>query len=107
MNNNLFLPPLTAEQLSVIAASLLAILFDHLPKLAAAFDQWSAAKKRALMALLTLLAAFGAQGLACAGLTDTGLACDKAGFAALIALWLGAITANQATHLIAKPGARG
>lgn len=107
MYNPISLPPLTAEQLTLIGASLLAIIFDHFPKLAAGFDAWNDANKRALMAALTLLVAIGAQALSCAGLIDTGLACDNGGFAALIALWLGAITVNQTTHLLTKPGARG
>jgi len=99
--------PLTAEQLALIAASVAALAFDHLPGLNAWFNRLDESFKRALMAALTLLIAACSQGLACLGILETGYACDQAGILATIGIWLGAISVNQATHLLTKPGARG
>lgn len=99
--------PLTAEQITIVAAGVLAFTCDAFPGIAALFDRLSPASKRLLMAALTLFAALGAQSLACIGALNTGLACDLSGFAGVISLWLTAISVNQATHLITKVGARG
>lgn len=99
--------PLTAEQLALFAASAASLAFDHLPGLNAWFQRMDPGFKRSLMAALTLLIAACAQALACMGILETGLACDQTGFLAALGLWLGAISVNQATHLLAKPGARG
>lgn len=94
----------TPEFLAYVLAGLVAILFDWFPKLSEWFGTLSELKKRqfmgALLGLIVLVVFVGA----CYGLFETGLACDQAGLAMLVQVWLIAVGINQGVHSLTKPG---
>ncbi len=94
---------MTADTLSLLAGSVLSLLFSYVPKLNTWFDGILPEYKRLTMAGLTLLIAGAAYGLACAGLGEQfGIAvvCDQAGAIALIRAWVLALVANQAAYSV-------
>ena len=94
---------MSAVDLSLIAGSVLSLIFSYVPGLNAAFAGKSAEVKRLIMLGLLALVAAGVYGLACTGYgAQFGLAvtCDQSGLVALLGSLLVAAIANQATYSI-------
>ena len=91
---------LTSELLVSIAGVVLSLLFSYIPGLRVWFAALASEKKQLIMLGLLVLVTGGVFGLGCAGVLDTGLACDKGGVIAIVKLLVAGIIANQATYLI-------
>lgn len=91
------------EFLTYLLAGLVAILFDWAPTLATWYDGLSVLKKQQFMGAILLGIVAVIFGGMCAGILVTGLACDKAGAASLIQIWLIAVGVNQGIHTLTKP----
>lgn len=94
----------TPEFLAYLLAGLLALLFDWFPKLSAWFDTLSPLKKQQIIGLLLAVIVAVIFGGICAGLFTSTYACDKAGIAALVQIWLICVGINQGVHALTKPG---
>lgn len=92
---------MTDTQLTLIAASLLSVLFSYVPKLKDWFDAKDATTKRLIMAGALLVVSAVIFGASC---FDLGLpfqvACTKDGVVGLVTTYVIALMANQGTYLI-------
>jgi hypothetical protein len=101
---------MTAEFLSILAGSLLALLFAYLPGLSDWYEGLgngqpadSGTRKRLVMLACLALTACASYGLACSGwghYFGLSLSCSQAGAAELLRAFLLALAANQSTHRI-------
>ena len=91
---------LTAATIAMIAGSVLSLLFSYIPGLAEKFAALPATTKRLVMLGLILVVTAAIQALSCAGVFQTGIACDKAGIVQVILIFLSAVIANQATYTV-------
>lgn len=88
-------------ELSLIAGSILSLVFSYVPGLSGKFDQLVPEYKRAIMLGCVLIVAAGAYALACAGLGESlGLAitCNVDGALALVRSVILVAVANQGTY---------
>lgn len=95
----------SAEFLTTIVASFLALALDYFPGLAAWFDALAATVKRQVVAGLIIgfaLVIFAGQ---CLAVFVTNLVCDTKGFLDLLQIIFLAITVNQGVHMLLKPNA--
>lgn len=92
-------------QLSLLAGSLLSLLFSYVPKLNDWFNAQDTTTKRLVMAGSLLVVSVVVFGSACATLNlPFTVSCDKDGAVGLVTTFLSALVANQATFLISpKP----
>lgn len=110
---------MNAEMLSILAGSLLALLFAYTPGLADWYGQLGAGsegqpedggtRKRLVMLACLALTASAIFGLACTGWGQAfglTLSCTDAGAAELIKAFVLALAANQSTHRISPRLAR-
>ena len=110
---------MSAEMLSILAGSLLALLFAYTPGLADWYQQLGmgsdgrpadgGTRKRLVMLACLALTACASFGLACSGWgQDFGLplTCSQAGAAELLKAFVLALAANQSTHQISPRRAR-
>lgn len=93
----------TPDFLAYLCAGLLAILFDWFPKLSAWFDTLSPLKKQQIMGVLLFAIVAVIFGGICAGMFVTEYACDNAGIASLVQVWLICVGINQGIHTLFKP----
>lgn len=94
---------MSAENLTLIAAALLSLLFSYVPKLNTWFDGLDGLYKRLIMLVLLLVVAGGSYGLACAGWGvefGVALTCDKVGAVGMVKALILAIMANQSTYAL-------
>jgi len=96
---------MNADELSMIAGTILSLAFSYIPGLNQKFGKLSTEYKRLIMLILVVIVAVAIFGLACAGVAaDFGIsvACNKAGVVGLIRAILYAAVANQATYGLTK-----
>jgi hypothetical protein len=93
----------TPEALIAIAAAVLAILFDWMPKLKDWYNEFGEGQKRGIMSVLLLLITGAIFGLNCAGWLQTGWICSSAGILDAVVLLIYAIAVNQGVHKLTKP----
>lgn len=86
-------------QLSMIAGTVLSLLFSYVPGLKGWYEKLSADFKRLVMLVVLLVTSGAIYGLSCAGWLDM-VACDKEGLIGLVNIFFAALVANQATYLI-------
>ena len=101
---------MTAEQLAQYAGIVLSLALAYIPKLAVWYGNKDAPAKARIMGGLLVLVALAIFGLTCGRVIadlNLGVVCDRTGFLQLLQLLVHALTANQATFLIAvKPFAK-
>jgi multisubunit Na+/H+ antiporter MnhG subunit len=97
---------MTVEQLGSIAGIILSLALAYLPRVREWYDAKDAAGKAQTMGALLVLSALGVFGLSCANLYGL-VACSVEGAKDLVGVLISALTANQATYLIAVRPFRG
>jgi hypothetical protein len=94
---------MSAESLSLIAGTVLSLMFSYLPGARNWYDQFSPEVKRSIMLGLILLSGGIVYGLSCLGWgTEWGIApiCNETGLMGLIEQVVIAIIANQSIYAI-------
>ena len=94
---------MTAELLAGLAGGLLSLLMSYVPGVNAWYAGLTSVYKSLLMLSALVIVALGVFGLSCAGWTEGwGIqqTCDQAGVQRLIAAFIAALVANQATYKI-------
>lgn len=94
---------MTAETLTILAASVLSFAFGYVPKLKDWYDALEATHKRLVMAGLLLAIAAAIFGLSCWQIVPPEYqltTCDSAGFVALVRAYVLALAANQGTYML-------
>lgn len=92
---------MSAEVLSLIAGSVLSLVFSYVPGLNASFAAKSAEVKRLIMLGLLVVVGAAVAGIACSGFgADVGIAvtCDRTGLVGLLIATALAAIANQTTY---------
>src|SRR5574338_1169199 len=90
------------ETLSAIVGSVLSLAFAYIPGLSDKYEALDPTQKRLVMLVVLVVAAVVIFGLGCANWFNLGVTCDKAGAEQLLAIFLRALAANQATYLISS-----
>lgn len=96
---------MNADQLTVIAAAALSLLFGYIP----GFKDWyekldTAPKKAAVMGVMLIAVAAGSFTLSCAGLVNLGVVCTKPGAIEFVLVVFQSLAVNQGTYaLFVKP----
>ena len=93
----------TAENLAVMLASAMAMVFDHLPALRERFGALAPQHKRVWMSALLAMMVAGVAFAGCQGWLQTDVACQPDQWPRLAQVFLLAVASNQAAHLLAKP----
>lgn len=96
---------MNADELSMIAGTILSLVFSYIPGLNQKFGELATEYKRLIMLILVVIVAGVVYGLACAGVAgDFGLSivCDRAGLVGLARAIIYAAVANQATYGLTK-----
>jgi multisubunit Na+/H+ antiporter MnhG subunit len=89
---------MTAEQLGSIAGVILSLAVAYIPKLSDWYDSLDTKGKARVMGVLLVVAAIG---VFAAGCINTLVPCNVDGAKELVGVLIAALTANQATYLIA------
>jgi hypothetical protein len=93
---------MTSELLAGISGAVLSLLFSYVPGIKAQYDKLTSAQKGLVMLGLLVLVSIGAFGLSCANSPlISGVTCDEQGAWGIVSALLVALTANQATYLMA------
>jgi hypothetical protein len=90
-----------ANQISALAGSLLAILFEYIPGLSDWYEPKTAPIKRLIMLGSMVLVVAATYGLSCLGRTAV-FVCTSSGIWDAIYALVTAIVFNQGTHMITK-----
>lgn len=92
---------MTSELLAGIAGVVLSLVFSYVPQVKERYEKLTSAGKGLVMLLLMAVVSAGAFGLSC---TDspiiTGVTCDETGAWGMLAVFISALVANQATYLL-------
>jgi hypothetical protein len=94
---------MSAESLSLIAGTVLSLVFSYIPGAKNWFSKFNSQVKRLIMLGLIILSAGALYGMACLGWsTEFGitLTCDQTGFVVLLRQVMLAIIANQSIYSI-------
>ena len=94
---------MAAETISIVAGTVLSLIFAYIPGIAPKFKALEPTTKRLIMLGLLLLTSAATFGLACAGWGESWgivVTCDLAGLQGLIYQFAIATVANQSTFLI-------
>lgn len=96
---------MNADQLTIIAAAILSLLFGYVPGLKDWYEKLDTApKKAAVMGIVLIVAAAGSFALSCANLVDIGVVCTKPGAVEFVLVVFQALAVNQGTYaLFVKP----
>ena len=96
---------MSSQLLSLVAGTVLSLLFAYVPGLNTKFASLTGTVKRLIMLGLLALTAVSIYGLSCAGWVFGGISvtCDQAGIQKLIEVFILAAIANQSTYSIAPP----
>lgn len=103
---------MSSETLSMIAGTILSLIFSYVPGARQWFDPLHATHKRLIMLGLLTISAGAVYGVGCLGWGDAWgitIACDQKGALALFESLILAIIANQSIYAIspqARPGGR-
>lgn len=89
--------------LAYVLAGVVALAADWLPGVRPWFERLGESQKRGVMAGVLAGVVLMIYGGVCAGVFSAGVACDRAGLAALLQVYLVSIGINQGVHLIGKP----
>lgn len=90
---------MTAEMLSAIVATVLAVLFAYVPKFASWYKPLQEETKRLIMLGLLIAASGAIYGLSCAEIWMF-VTCDRAGLIGLVEILITAIVTNQGVYRI-------
>ena len=88
---------MTAEQLSVLAGSILSLVFSYVPGVAPWYAKQVPTRKRGIMALLLVLVSVRVMLYDCQG----NAACLAADWPKAVSVLFAALVSNQATFLLA------
>lgn len=94
---------MSATTLSLIAGTMLSLVFSYLPGMRELFDNLEPTEKRLVMLGFLVITAITVQSLACLGWGvewGISLTCDRAGLAGLLEQLVIAIIANQSVYAI-------
>lgn len=94
---------MTAETLSLLAGTILSLLFSYVPGLNTKFASFDTEKKRGIMLVILAVCAGAIYGLSCAGWATNlhiNVTCDQAGAWILIQAFILAVIANQGIYSI-------
>jgi len=97
------LPPVTALTIGTIIASVLSLMLDYFPGLAAKWDGLSVAAKRQWSAVFAFVIVGGLFGLTCAKVVSTNLVCTGAGAWEALSGILYVFVIGQGVHAGTKP----
>jgi ABC-type multidrug transport system permease subunit len=96
-----------ADELALIAGTVLSLTFSYLPGLRDRFDQLQAETKRLVMLAMVIVVASVIYGLSCLSIGaefGIGLTCDRAGLVGLLRAIILSAVANQGTYGLTKHG---
>jgi hypothetical protein len=99
------LPPVTALTLGTIIASVLSLMLDYFPGLAAKYDALSVAAKRQIAAILAIVIVGGLFTLTCFNMVSTNLICTRTGAWDAISSIIYVFVIGQGVHAGTKPTA--
>jgi O-antigen/teichoic acid export membrane protein len=99
------LPPITAVTLVTIIASLVSLMLDYFPGLAAKYDALSVATKRQIAAVLAVVIVGVVFGLTCTNIVTSNLTCSTAGAWDAISNIIYVFVIGQGVHAGTKPTA--
>jgi hypothetical protein len=99
------LPPVTALTLGTIIASILSLMLDYFPGLAAKYDALSVATKRQIAAGLAIVIVGGIYALTCFNLVSTNLVCTRTGAWEAVSSIIYVFVIGQGVHAGTKPTA--
>ena len=94
---------MSAESLSLVAGTILSLVFSYVPKAGGSWEKLSPERKRLIMLGLLVLVSAVAYALACAGWADQAgikVTCDQAGIVGLVRALIVAVIANQSAYAI-------
>lgn len=100
---------MSTENLAMVAAIILTLVFSYVPGLNTAFAKLAPEIKRLIMLGLLVLVAAGALGIACAGAGNVfgvTVTCDETGIYALVKALVAAVIANQGVYAISPQTAK-
>lgn len=92
---------MTAEQLSMVAGTVLSLLFSYVPGLKTWYDSLSGQWKSCIMAVALIVVAAAIFAVSCGGVFDW-VECTQDGAKGLVSILILALMANQSTYLITK-----
>ena len=95
-----------AELLAGILAIAMSLAFSYIPGLRDLFEPLEGKWKQAIMGIGLIIVAGASFGLACGGIADIGLACDRSGALGLLDILIKALIANQSVYFITKPSGK-
>lgn len=99
------LPPVTALTLGTIIASVLSLMLDYFPGLAAKWDALSMAAKRQWSAVFAIVIVGGLFALTCFNVVSTNLVCTQTGAWDAVSGILYVFVIGQGVHAGTKPTA--
>lgn len=99
------LPPVTALTLGTIIASVLSLMLDYFPGLAAKYDALSVAAKRQIAAILAIVIVGGLFALTCFDVVSTNLVCTRTGAWETVSNIIYVFVIGQGVHAGTKPTA--
>ena len=91
-----------AKMLSAVAGIVLSLAFFYIPGLNSWYNKQTSQVKSLIMLVVLFLVAAAAFGLACWGIFDIPITCDKAGAIGLLQSFVYALVANQAVYTIVR-----
>jgi hypothetical protein len=86
--------------LSAVAGIVLSLAFFYIPGLNEWYNKQTSQAKSLIMLGVMLVVAAASFGLACWGIFDIPITCDKAGAVGLFQAFVYALVANQATYTV-------
>ncbi len=94
---------MTAVELSAIAGVVLSLVLEYVPGVAGWYGKLEATKKRLTVLGLLFVTAGVAYGLSCVAVLDK-FVCSGGGAWEAFLVFIAAVVANQAIHLVVKRG---